>query len=203
MVFNENLIKSYSAETLKKEDPNTYLLFLAHALRYGALYKAKFFMWLDFDNYDIIGQEDEALDKLLKESLSVYKKASSDENPEADFLDVYFQKMFEETGLFKETDVLGLSLTLLSFISFKSKLLDEEEYLEIRDLLVPYKLMISQCKIKPEKLYSNYKEVIKGQSKVKLLSKLGKGVVCELPEDEMIKEALKEITYDKESWEKE
>lgn len=204
MVFDDKTIKGYTVKSLKEADPKEYLLYIAHALKIGAENKAKFFMWLDNNNYEIIAQEDEALDHLLKESLAVYKKSVSDEFAEIPFIDDYFFKAFEKTESFNETDIIGLSLTLLGFVSFKMKLIEEEEYLEIRDLLVPYKIMISQCKIKKEVLFENYKEAIKeAPSSVRLLSKLGKGIVIDFPDEELIKEGFAEITYDKESWEKE
>ena len=44
----------------------------------------------------------------------------------------------------------------MAYVSFKSNLITNEEYLEIRDLLVPYKLMISQCKTKSSNLNKVY-----------------------------------------------
>lgn len=204
MIFNEQNIKGYNVKSLKEADPKEYLIFIAHSLRYGACHKAKFFMWLDRNNYEIKEQDEETVNALLKEALSVFKKSLTDDNPEIEFFDQILYKVFEKTGLFAEADMIGLSLTLLSFISFKKELISEEEYLEIRDLLVPYKIMISQCKIKPEKLFLTYKEIITDSDlQIKLLCKLGKGIVCDLPSDDLVKEAFKEITYDRESWEKE
>lgn len=204
MVFDEKTIKEYTPEVLKKADPKEYLLYIANSLKLSAKNKAKFFMWLDFNNYEIIALEDEALEHLCKENLAVYKKSQSDENVEVPFIDEFFYKAIEKTGSFTDYDMIGLSLTLLGYVSFKANLLDEEEYLEIRDLLVPYKLMISQCKIKDDVLFKNFKEVVSDYvGNIRLLTKLGKGIVCEMPCDDLLKEAFKEITYDKDSWEKE
>lgn len=204
MIFNEQTIKEYTPSVLKNADPKEYLLYIANSLNLSAKNKAKFFMWLDFDNYEITAQEDEALEHLVKENLSTLKKSQTDEFKDIPYIDEFFYKAIEKTNAFVEYDTIGLCLTLLGYISFKSNLLDEEEYLEIRDLLVPYKLMISQCKIKDEVLFNNFKEVISDYNgSVRLLTKLGKGVVCDMPGDDLIKDAFKEITYDKDSWEKE
>ena len=41
------------------------------------------------------------------------------------------------------------------------------------------------------------------EGNTKLISKLGKGVEVALPDESIILEGLKEITYDEKSWEKE
>ena len=99
---------------------------------------------------------------------------------------------------------MSLSLVLLAFISFKTDLISNEEYLEIRDLLVPYKVMISQCKCKAKDLFEIYKKTIAdSKQNTKLLCKLGKGIETSLPSDDIILSAFEEITYDEKSWEKE
>lgn len=205
MNFNYEYLNNLSTDTLKQADPKEFILFLAHSLRLGALYKAKFFMWIENSNYEIIAQDDEETEHLLKETLSIFKKASSEtvEN-NIDFMDNIFYSVLKKSGKFEEQDCISLSLCLLAFVSFKQELITNEEYLEIRDLLVPYKLMISQCKLKAEELMKLYKEENIDQNEdIMLLAKLGKGIVTKMPKDEIVNEAFKEITYDEKSWEKE
>ena len=164
-------IKELNVKKIKELDPKEYICLLSHALRLGALYKAKFFMWLHNANYELIS------------------------------LDNVFYLVFKETGLFTEADCISLSLVMLAYVSFKADLISNEEYLEIRDLLVPYKVMISQCKVKSDDLFKAYSKKVGKDDKVLLLSKLGKGIESALPDAELVKEGFKEITYDEKSWE--
>lgn len=199
------LINNLNIETIKNSDPKDYITLMSHALRLGALYKAKFFMWLENNNYELIAQNDEILEHFIKEILNIHKKAQ-DEASESnvDFADNIFYTIFKESGKFSEADCISLSLVLLAFISHKSDLISNEEYLEIRDLLVPYKVMISQCKCKAEDLFEEYKTKVSTlEGNTKLLCKLGKGIETAMPSEDIVLEAFKEITYDEKSWEKE
>ena len=201
----ETIISDLSVEKIKNSDPKDYITLLSHALRLGALYKAKFFMWLENNNYELIAQDEEILEYFIKEMVNIHKKAQNEASESnVDFADNIFYTIFKDTGKFSEADCISLSLVLLAFVSFKTDLINNEEYLEIRDLLVPYKVMISQCKCKAEDLFSDYKEKITSiEGNTKLLSKLGKGIETEMPSNEIILDAFKEITYDEKSWEKE
>lgn len=205
MNINNDYFLSLNTDKLIEADPKDYILFLAHSLRLGALYKAKFFMWIENNNYELIAQDKESVSHLITETVSIYKKAVSTVNEEkVDFLDNIFFTVLDKTGKFEEQDCISLSLCLLAFTSYKCNLISNEEYLEIRDLLVPYKVMVSQCKVKAEELINLYKSEIEAKDmQIKLLCKLGKGVVYDLPDISVIDEAFKEITYDEKSWEKE
>ncbi|MBO7375057.1 MAG: hypothetical protein J6U09_04525 [Lachnospiraceae bacterium] len=196
-------IKELNVKKIKELDPKEYICLLSHALRLGALYKAKFFMWLHNANYELISlDDDEAIEHFIKELLSVHKKALTEaDESNLDFLDNVFFLVFKETNQFSEADCISLSLVMLAYVSFKADLISNEEYLEIRDLLVPYKVMISQCKVKSEDLFKSYLSKISESDKVLLLAKLGKGIESELPNPELVKEGFKEITYDEKSWE--
>ena len=199
------ILKNLTVENIKNSDPKDYITLMSHALRLGALYKAKFFMWLENNNYELIAQDEEILSHFIKEILSIHKKAQDEvSESNVDFADNIFYTIFKETDKFSEADCISLSLVVLAFISHKSELFSNEEYLEIRDLLVPYKVMISQCKCKAEDLFEIYKDKVKAiEGNTKLLCKLGKGIETEMPSNEIILDAFKEITYDEKSWEKE
>ena len=171
------LINNLNIETIKNSDPKDYITLMSHALRLGALYKAKFFMWLENNNYELIAQDDEILEHFIKEILNIHKKAQ-DEASESnvDFADNIFYTIFKESGKFSEADCISLSLVLLAFISHKSDLISNEEY-----------------KTKASTLEGN----------TKLLCKLGKGIETAMPSEDIVLEAFKEITYDEKSWEKE
>lgn len=196
-------IKELNVNKIKELDPKEYICLLSHALRLGALYKAKFFMWLHNANYELISlDDDETIEHFIKELLAVHKKALTEtEESGLDFLDNVFYLVFKETGLFTEADCISLSLVMLAYVSYKADLISNEEYLEIRDLLVPYKVMISQCKVKSDDLFKAYSKKVGKDDKVLLLSKLGKGIESALPDAELVKEGFKEITYDEKSWE--
>ena len=204
-MISKEAFKDLNVNSIKGGDPKDYITLMSHALRLGALYKAKFFMWLENNNYELIAQDEETLEHFIKEALNVHKKAYTEDN-ESDiyFADNIFYEVLKETVKFSEADCVSLSLVLLAFISFKTNLISNEEYLEIRDLLVPYKVMISQCKCKAKDLFEIYKKTIAdSKQNTKLLCKLGKGIETSLPSDDIILSAFEEITYDEKSWEKE
>ena len=204
-MISKEAFKELSVANIKGSDPKDYITLMSHALRLGALYKAKFFMWLENNNYELIAQDEETLEHFIKEALNVHKKAYDEaEESEVYFADNIFYEVLKETGKFTEADCVSLSLVLLAFVSFKSDLISNEEYLEIRDLLVPYKVMISQCKCKAKDLFDIYKKQTEdSDGNTKLLCKLGKGIETSLPGDDIILSAFEEITYDEKSWEKE
>ena len=204
-MISKEAFKELSVANIKGSDPKDYITLMSHALRLGALYKAKFFMWLENNNYELIAQDEETLEHFIKEALNVHKKAYGEaEESEVYFADNIFYEVLKETGKFTEADCVSLSLVLLAFVSFKSDLISNEEYLEIRDLLVPYKVMISQCKCKAKDLFNIYKkQTEESDGNTKLLCKLGKGIETSLPGDDIILSAFEEITYDEKSWEKE
>ena len=204
-MISKEAFKELSVANIKGSDPKDYITLMSHALRLGALYKAKFFMWLENNNYELIAQDEETLEHFIKEALNVHKKAYDEaEDSEVYFADNIFYEVLKETGKFTEADCVSLSLVLLAFVSFKSDLISNEEYLEIRDLLVPYKVMISQCKCKAKDLFDIYKkQTEESDGNTKLLCKLGKGIETSLPGDDIILSAFEEITYDEKSWEKE
>ncbi|MBO4784711.1 MAG: hypothetical protein IKZ76_00995 [Lachnospiraceae bacterium] len=204
-MISKEAFKELSVANIKGSDPKDYITLMSHALRLGALYKAKFFMWLENNNYELIAQDEEILEHFIKEALNVHKKAYDEaEESEVYFADNIFYEVLKETNKFSEADCVSLSLVLLAFVSFKSDLISNEEYLEIRDLLVPYKVMISQCKCKAKDLFDIYKkQTEESDGNTKLLCKLGKGIETSLPGDDIILSAFEEITYDEKSWEKE
>ena len=204
-MISKEAFKELSVANIKGSDPKDYITLMSHALRLGALYKAKFFMWLENNNYELIAQDEETLEHFIKEALNVHKKAYDEaEESEVYFADNIFYEVLKETGKFTEADCVSLSLVLLAFVSFKSDLISNEEYLEIRDLLVPYKVMISQCKCKAKDLFDIYKkQTEESDGNTKLLCKLGKGIETSFPGDDIILSAFEEITYDEKSWEKE
>ena len=204
-MISKEAFKELSVSNIKGSEPKDYITLMSHALRLGALYTAKFFMWLENNNYELIAQDEETLEHFIKEALNVHKKAYDEaEESEVYFADNIFYEVLKETGKFTEADCVSLSLVLLAFVSFKSDLISNEEYLEIRDLLVPYKVMISQCKCKAKDLFDIYKkQTEESDGNTKLLCKLGKGIETSLPGDEIILSAFEEITYDEKSWEKE
>ena len=204
-MISKEAFKDLNVTNIKGADPKDYITLMSHALRLGALYKAKFFMWLENNNYELIAQDEETLEHFIKEALNVHKKAYDEaEESELYFADNIFYEVLKETGKFTEADCVSLSLVLLAFVSFKSDLISNEEYLEIRDLLVPYKVMISQCKCKAKDLFDIYKKQTEdSDGNTKLLCKLGKGIETSLPGDDIILSAFEEITYDEKSWDKE
>lgn len=76
-----------------------------------------------------------------------------------------------------------------------------EEYYEVRDMFVPFRLPISIDDIDPEeilKLTKSDKKMDGGQIKFVLLKKVGKAYVDRTVTDEEILQAVKEISFNEE-----
>ena len=71
-----------------------------------------------------------------------------------------------------------------------------EEYYEIRDMFVPFGLGISQIKCKPDDLVTLLKKEMENISEFLLLKKLGKTVLCNEINDEIMKLAAEELYFD-------
>lgn len=195
--------KEINYEQIKAFEPKQYLFFMANCLRNAAGYKANLFVWIENNNYEILSLDEETINHLIKEECGVLKKEQTELNDSVDYIDKIVCAVFEKTALFEDFDCISLSMVCTAFLSYEMKLISEEEYLEIRDFLVPYKLMISQCKTKSDKLLEIYKSLNNEEViNAKLYSKLGKGIEQQI-DISLIKKAFDEITYDEKSWEKE
>ena len=93
--MNSKVLNNLTVENIKNSDPKDYITLLSHALRLGALYKAKFFMWLENNNYELIAQDEETLEHFIKEVISIHKKAASEaDESNIDFIDNIFYSVY-------------------------------------------------------------------------------------------------------------
>ena len=88
-----------------------------------------------------------------------------------------------------------------AYISWKKEYLTQDEYLEIRDMFVPFYLPITVDGISPEeivKLTKSDKKMENGYIKFVLLKKIGKAFIeTSVTDDEML-QAVNEIYFDDE-----
>lgn len=188
--------------TDKDCEPEKYLISLSNALKLGIDVSASYYSYIVSNMYEILDKDDSFLPEFSEKSVRFngkrIKELSSQDFNGCIYVNSLFAEFLEGTGKFKEWDVVSLSCVLSSFISFKSDLLENDVYYEIRDMFVPFGMSISQTKINVDELMAGFAEFFKDYSDKKFLLpvKLGKSTVAESLSDELIKAAFEEIYFD-------
>lgn len=166
-----------------------YYSFFASIMRDAIYYNFKFYEWLLSHMYEIFDKEVETLEEMLQKDKKL-KKVISSENP----FYLAFCDFFK--GTYTEGECLSLACVAQAFLSWKSDILQMEDYYEIRDMFVPFNLPIS---INVQDLNPLFKAV-KDYSKdgFILLERNGKAVEGITVNDEQIVLALDELNFKEE-----
>lgn len=151
-----------------------------------ALYsQQKFYMSIINSMYEIFDKDEDTLNTIL-EKYNKYRKALNIQFPVADSLSQYFKDEYSYG------DVLALDTCINACLSYKSGIMDKDDYLEIRDMFVPFNLPISIQVDSIEPLFELIKE---NKDKIVLLDKIGKIHEDAVITDENLKLALEEINF--------
>ncbi|MDD6734619.1 MAG: hypothetical protein PUE21_08795 [Lachnospiraceae bacterium] len=199
--FEKPSLKGYyfNPANIQAEDPADYMTDLSLILRFAEEYNSTLFVWMISNLYEIMDQDKEAMEDfvfhILSAKKSIYEKKTKAEREQIPFSRLA-QNALTKTNLFLERDVISMSMILESFVSYKMDLLSMEEYYEIRDMFVPFGLGISQIKCKPDDLVTLLKKEMENISEFLLLKKLGKTVLCNEINDEIMKLAAEELYFD-------
>lgn len=209
----KNLIGSFympslvyiNVDTLNTLPEREFIAGIAEAMKAGLILDSKYYMWIIENMYEITDKEPEALSELIKSAISI-KKTIVEKDPYEEnerkllnlghtighALESYFD------GEYNHGESVALGIVAASFISWKRGLMSMEEYYEIRDMFVFYKLPISISDVDYKKIHSliakDKKKTGKKTSMV-LLKKIGKAILTDDVTDKEIDSALDELVF--------
>lgn len=198
-----------NVSVLKTLDDRQFASGMGEVLKHGLIRNAKYYEWLLSNLYEIDERDSDVLKELVYES-NLVKKAVVELDP--------YEKNERALLNFGHTighaiekymnfnlahgECVALGSVAAAYISYQRGLLGKEEYYELRDMFVPFKLPISIDSIDPEeilKLTKSDKKMKSGKIRFVLLKKIGRAVLMDDVTDEEILEGIKEIYFDEQA----
>lgn len=191
--------------TLKTLDDRQFYSGFAEIMKHGLIKDAIYYEWLLDNMYEIQDRDLDILEEMLMRSNTIKKLVvEKDPKEQGDRALLNFGHTIghaiEKAKNFEllHGECVALGAVAAAFISWKHNWLSMEEYYEIRDMFVPFKLPISIQDINPEEILSltkSDKKMATGQIRFVLLKKVGKAVIDMNVTDEDILNAVKEIHF--------
>lgn len=196
-------INSYCLETLNDAD---YYSGFADIMKTAMIKSSSAYEWLIDNLYEICDKEPQIITDMIEQTLNIKKIYV-----EKDMFDVNDRHVlnlgnpigyaleYVKGSSMKHGECLALGVICAAHISMKREMLSLDEYLEIRDMFVPFNLPITIEDIDIDKIL----EVMNTNKKhdgIVLLKKIGKAVFVSDINDDEIKEALKEIRFSDEDY---
>ena len=191
--------------TLKTLDDRQFYSGFAEIMKHGLIKDAIYYEWLLDNMYEIQDRDLDILEEMLMRSNTIKKLVvEKDPKEQGDRALLNFGHTIghaiEKAKNFEmlHGECVALGAVAAAFISWKHNWLSVEEYYEIRDMFVPFKLPISIQDIDPEEILAltkSDKKMATGQIRFVLLKKVGKAVIDMNVTDEDILNAVKEILF--------
>ncbi len=188
---------------LKTLDDRQFASGFAEAMKHGLIKDAKYYSWMLDNIYEINDRETDVLKELVYRS-NLIKKAVVEKDPteQGDRVLLNFGHTIghaiEKAAGFSllHGECVALGCVAAAQISFMHELISKDEYLEVRDMFVPFGLPISLDYIDPEEILKNVKSDKKngsGSLRFILLNKIGKAVVDTGVSEEDMRYVIKEL----------
>ncbi len=191
--------------TLSSLDARQFYSGMAEVMKYGLIMDASFYEWILSKMYEIHDRDSETLSEMVQHCCACKQRiVERDPYEEGDRALLNFgHTIGHAIEKYKNFELLhgecvALGCVAAAFISWKREKLSMEEYYEIRDMFVPFKLPISVEDIDEEevlKLTHSDKKASDGQMKFILLKKVGKAYIDTMTTDEEILSGIREIRY--------
>ncbi len=186
-------------------DERQYYAGFAEVMKYGLIKDVNFYTWLIEMMYEIHDKDMDTLSEMIYRSCEIKKKVVENdptEQGERALLN-FGHTIGHAIEKYKKFELLhgecvALGAVCAAYISFQKGLLLKEEYLEIRDMFVPFNLPITITDTDEKKvlrLTKSDKKMENGHVKFILLNRIGKAVIDETVTDSDIKKAVKEICF--------
>ncbi len=177
----------------------------AEVMKNAIIKDEKFYVWLIDSMYEICDRDPATLAEMIFKSLTV-KKIVVEKDPyeEGDRALLNFGHTLGHAiesckmGTLLHGECVALGMVAASHISYKKEMISLEEYLEIRDMLVPFNLPITVEDIDIDEIIKRVgrdKKQDDAGLKFILLKKIGKAVIDRSVTEEEMRAALKEIEY--------
>ena len=195
--------------TLKTLPDRQFFSGFAEVMKHGLIKNATFYEWLLANMYEICEKDLDTLEEMILLSCAI-KKTVVEKDPletgERALLNLghTIGHAIEKARNFElyHGECVALGIVAAAFISWKKELISQEEYLEVRDMFVPFYLPISVDHISPEevvRLTKADKKMEGGMLKFVLLKGIGKAVIDRSVTEEELLAAVNEIYYDEEA----
>ncbi len=190
---------------LKTLPDRQYFSGFAEVMKHALIKDAGFYEWLLTNMYEICEKDLDTLEEMVMRSCAV-KKAIVEKDP-LEQGDRALLNLGHTVGHAIEKakgfelyhgECVALGVVAAAYISYKKEYLSLEEYLEIRDMFVPFYLPITIENISPDevlKLTKSDKKMENDSIKFILLKQIGKAVIDRSVTDQEILDALNEIYY--------
>ncbi len=191
--------------TLDTLDERQFYNGFAEAMKNAIIKDVHFYEWIIDSMYEICEKDHDTLEDLLYKSVTV-KKIVVEKDPWEDGERALLN--FGHTlghaiesckmGTLLHGECVALGMVAAAHISYKKQMISLEEYLELRDMLVPFNLPITVEDIDIEEIIKRVgrdKKQDNAGLKFILLKKIGKAVIDRSVTEDEMREALKEIEY--------
>ncbi len=190
---------------LKSLDDRQFASGFAETMKYGLIKDAKFYSWLIENSYEIEDRDLDVLAEMIYTSCDWKRKVvekDPTEKGERALLNLghTIGHAIEKARNFEmlHGECVALGCVCAAFISYRHGLMSQDEYLEVRDMFVPFHLPISVTDLDEQEVlkytYSD-KKVTDKERKFILLKHIGRAFIDTTVTDEDMLAALKEIIY--------
>lgn len=200
-----------NVSALKELDERQFASGFAEVMKHGLIKDRKYYEWLLENIYEIDDREPDVLQEMVYKSCVIKKKVvEKDPTEQGERALLNFghtighgiEKASDFTLLHGECVALGCIAA--ANISYKRHLIGEDEYLEIRDMFVPFHLPIALREISftAQEVVENTKSDKKNASgtlRFILLERLGKAVIEETVTEKELLEAVEDLIIHEEA----
>ncbi|MBP9997294.1 MAG: 3-dehydroquinate synthase [Lachnospiraceae bacterium] len=177
----------------------------AEVMKSAIIKDAHFYEWLIEMMYEICDKDYDTLEELILKTITIKKlivEKDPYENGDRALLNLghTIGHAIESTkiGCMLHGECVALGIVAAAHISYKKNMLSMDEYLEIRDMFVPFNLPITIDDIDKDLIINNITKDKKQDNeglKFVLLKRIGKACIDRSVTTDEIMEALKEIEY--------
>ena len=191
--------------TLKSLDVRQYYAGMGEVMKYGLIMDASFYEWIISKMYEIHDRDADILEEMVAHCCTCKQRiVERDPHEEGDRALLNFgHTIGHAIEKYKEFELLhgecvALGCVAAAYISYKRGKLSTEEYYEVRDMFVPFKLPISIDNIDAEKiaeLTRSDKKAMDSGIKFILLKRVGKAYIDTAVTQEEILEGIREIEF--------
>lgn len=194
-----------NVSSLSTLDDRQFYSGFAEIMKHGLIKDVNYYLWLIDHMYEICERDVDTLTEMVYHSCEIKKQVvEKDPNEQGERALLNYGHTIghaiEKAKGFQllHGECVALGAVCATYISYKKKLISQEEYLEIRDMFVPFNLPISIDDIDLDeivKLTRSDKKMENGQIKFVLLKGIGKAVLDNTITEQDIKDAVSEIYF--------
>ena len=206
--FKMPVLVYVNLSTLMSLSGRQYFNGFAEIMKHGLIKDASFYEWLISNMYEICERDLEVVEEMIIQSCTI-KKLVVEKDPleqgERRLLNFghTIGHAIEKAKGFEllHGECVALGCVAAAHISYKRDMITLDEYLEIRDMFVPFYLPITIEDIDPEEILAitkSDKKMEAGKISFVLLKRIGKSMVDTTVKEEEVMAAIREIHFSEE-----